>query len=79
MKDHPKICIECVLPESFPGISFDKDGLCNHCHKYQKSGPNDKIRQKYLGKFEQILENIKRQKNLNYDVILAYSGVFLYA
>jgi len=74
MQDHPRICIECVLPESFPGISFDEEGLCNHCRKYQKSGPNDKIRQKYLEKFEKILENVRQQKNLNYDVVLAYSG-----
>lgn len=25
-------CTKCLLPDSFPGISFDLDGVCNYCH-----------------------------------------------
>lgn len=28
-------CENCVLPESYPGISFDKDGVCNYCRSYR--------------------------------------------
>ena len=25
------ICSRCVLPDTFPGISFDDQGVCNYC------------------------------------------------
>ncbi|MFD7719269.1 hypothetical protein [Streptomyces sp. NPDC059814] len=28
--DH-KICARCILPESFPDISFDEQGICSYC------------------------------------------------
>jgi len=31
-----KRCTKCVLPETFPGISFDADGVCNYCRDYRK-------------------------------------------
>jgi hypothetical protein len=31
-----KRCTRCVLPETFPGISFDVDGVCNYCRGYRK-------------------------------------------
>ena len=30
--DGLKRCSRCLLPDSFPGISFDEDGVCNYCH-----------------------------------------------
>ncbi len=30
-----KRCMKCVLPESFPFISFNSDGVCNYCEHYQ--------------------------------------------
>jgi 3'-phosphoadenosine 5'-phosphosulfate sulfotransferase (PAPS reductase)/FAD synthetase len=32
-----KICKLCILPETFPGISFDADGVCNMCRKSEGS------------------------------------------
>jgi len=29
-----KRCNKCLLPETFPGISFDKQGVCNVCRSY---------------------------------------------
>lgn len=31
---HLKRCTKCVLPETFPGISFDSEGVCNYCRDY---------------------------------------------
>ncbi|MCB2171315.1 hypothetical protein KQH65_01110 [archaeon] len=28
-----KRCTKCLLPDSFPGISFDEEGVCNYCHE----------------------------------------------
>jgi glucosamine--fructose-6-phosphate aminotransferase (isomerizing) len=27
-------CVRCILPETYPFISFDADGVCNHCRDY---------------------------------------------
>ena len=32
-------CTRCVLPETFPFITFDEDGVCNFCHNYHKKEP----------------------------------------
>jgi len=32
-------CTRCVLPETFPFITFDEDGVCNYCHHYTKMNP----------------------------------------
>lgn len=29
-------CTKCILPETFPFISFDSNGVCNYCHHYKK-------------------------------------------
>ena len=29
-------CTKCILPETFPFIEFDENGVCNYCHGYQK-------------------------------------------
>ena len=31
-----KRCAKCVLPETFPFIEFDKEGVCNYCRNYKK-------------------------------------------
>lgn len=28
-------CTKCILPETFPGISFDEHGVCNYCRDYK--------------------------------------------
>lgn len=33
---HLKRCSRCILPETFPYIRFDPDGVCNYCHSYRK-------------------------------------------
>jgi len=32
-------CTKCVLPETFPFISFDQDGVCNFCNHYKSKAP----------------------------------------
>ena len=67
----PKIslrrCTQCVLPESYPFISFDDNGVCNYCRKYEK--------QRYLGReaLEAVLEKY-RSRNGEPDCIMGFSG-----
>jgi len=35
LKDLKK-CTKCILPETYPHIHFDKNGVCNYCLNYEK-------------------------------------------
>ncbi|MFH0976973.1 MAG: hypothetical protein V1874_14415 [Spirochaetota bacterium] len=65
-----KFCSNCVLPDTFPGIEFDKDGKCNYCLHIQL--PDDQKKREYTKKFEELLESVKGK--YDYDVIMAFSG-----
>ncbi len=70
--DHYKICVKCVLPSTFPGISFNEDGVCNHCQNYRGTAANEVLKKKYEDKFLELIK--KHQKKSNYDLLMAYSG-----
>lgn len=70
-----KICIKCVLPETFPGIKFNQEGICNHCLKFlEPENPGKLVEQKekYKAKFESLLE--KHRGGSDYDCLMCYSG-----
>jgi tRNA(Ile)-lysidine synthase TilS/MesJ len=67
-----KFCSSCVLPETFPAIRFDENGICQYCLVHKHSNQSELLRKKYLDKFCEILNRHKKQGA--YDVILAYSG-----
>ena len=62
-----KRCSKCILLETYPYISFDKDGVCNFCNNYEK--------QKFLGE-EELLKTLDkfRSKNGEPDCIVGLSG-----
>jgi tRNA(Ile)-lysidine synthase TilS/MesJ len=61
-------CAKCVLLESYPGITFDKQGTCNYCLSHK--------RRKYRGK-EDLFNLVASYRNNNtgkYDCLVAVSG-----
>lgn len=67
-----KRCTRCVLPETYPGIRFDEDGVCNFCRLFKGTERLRKSMDRYRGKFEKLLE--ERRRTGGYDAIMAYSG-----
>jgi hypothetical protein len=69
-----KICQRCILPETFPGIKFDAQGICNHCRReepaLEKAGEK---KTQYREKLDKLIGSVKG-KAPAYDAILAYSG-----
>ncbi|MBE0616969.1 MAG: hypothetical protein IH608_03435 [Proteobacteria bacterium] len=65
-------CVRCVLPATFPGISFDAEGVCNHCRSYRGDKANEELKHKYEQKFLGLLAEHRR--DATYDVLMAYSG-----
>lgn len=73
MKDI-KRCRRCILPASLANITFDSDGVCNHCRKYESDFKDwELIKERKKAEFEEILETAKRLKR-PYDVLVPLSG-----
>ena len=62
-----KRCSKCILPETYPFIEFDENGICNFCDNYEK--------QIYLGE-EKLEEYLKkyRKKGSTPDCLIGLSG-----
>jgi tRNA(Ile)-lysidine synthase TilS/MesJ len=61
-------CSKCVLPETFPDITFDDSGICNYCNDF-KGIPN--WNEYNLSEF--IQEKTFEKKN-KYDCLVLFSG-----
>lgn len=71
-----RMCTRCVMDTSDPEIVFDENGVCNHCHTY------DRMVREYvvdgeegLRRLEQIAEKIRRDgRGKKYDCVIGVSG-----
>ena len=69
-----KICERCILPETFPGIKFNDQGICNHCQRAESSIEKaDEKKAEYRQRLDQLVEDVKGSSP-SYDAIMAYSG-----
>lgn len=71
-----RICTRCLMDTTDPEIQFDENGVCNHCHDYDRL-----IRQRVIGGeaglryLETLVEQIKREgRGKPYDCIMGVSG-----
>ncbi|MDE9517143.1 N-acetyl sugar amidotransferase [Xenorhabdus bovienii] len=77
MKNSPfHICARCVMDTTDPEITFDHEGICNHCHQFDNITstywfPNEEGHKKLSNIFEKIK---KERKNFEYDCIIGLSG-----
>lgn len=69
-----KVCKKCVLPDTVPGIKFDKNGVCNFCNNLEKIEKVSVNRE--FSTEEELIEVLGRYKDLNrkYDVLVPVSG-----
>jgi len=67
-----KICNRCVLPETFPGIRFTSQGLCQYCANDNNSSAYDETKAQYRRRLRELLLQVR--SNGAYDAIVAYSG-----
>jgi hypothetical protein len=65
-----KFCSKCVLPDTFPGIEFDENGVCNYCRHSQM--PDKEKKEEYVKIFEDLLDSVRGKQD--FDVLVAYSG-----
>lgn len=78
MKEDKKtftICSRCISDETIPGISFDKDGICNYCRIHEKLEAEFPTGETGRKKLLEIVDEIKRAgKGKKYDCIVGVSG-----
>jgi tRNA(Ile)-lysidine synthase TilS/MesJ len=68
-----RICRKCVLPEGFPGVQLDEEGVCNYCREYEKNRSQiKKLKKEYKSRFEKLASKVRGRAE--YDVLLCYSG-----
>ena len=65
-------CTQCILPSTFPGISFNEQGVCIHCQRYRGRDATEKQMEKYEQKFVRLLQ--EKKNHSTYDILVAYSG-----
>jgi hypothetical protein len=69
-----KICRTCVLPETFPGIRFDEQGVCNQCRREKlANAKSPEKKAEYLRRLDVLIMDVKEKAPV-YDAIMAYSG-----
>jgi hypothetical protein len=70
-------CIRCVMPENYPGITFDAEGVCNFCRYFEARwgvwATSSGEKAKSEAKLRRIFEAAKR-KGRRYDALLGISG-----
>lgn len=68
-----KVCSKCILPEDYPGIIFDENGVCNHC---TDSGANAKEAGSESFTEDELKLYLNKYRNLEctYDVLVPVSG-----
>ncbi|HLK12505.1 MAG TPA: 7-cyano-7-deazaguanine synthase [Candidatus Binatia bacterium] len=65
-------CTRCVLPDTFPAISFDAEGVCSYCRKAPPAPEFARIRAELRGRIARVFEEVRGRSE--YDCIVAYSG-----
>jgi tRNA(Ile)-lysidine synthase TilS/MesJ len=66
-------CKKCILPDSYPRITFDEDNICSKCRGHDKFHISPLDYEKLEKKLEIILNGIKSRKN-EYDCVIGLSG-----
>jgi tRNA(Ile)-lysidine synthase TilS/MesJ len=67
-----RVCTRCVLPETFPGVYFDKKGICNFCSNYNSVKSDQIIKAKYRKMFNALVKKLRGTGT--FDALMCYSG-----
>jgi tRNA(Ile)-lysidine synthase TilS/MesJ len=67
-----KVCAKCVLPEYFPGVRFNSEGICNYCLDNKSEEDQERRKAEYRRKFEELIVASKGQSS--YDAVMSFSG-----
>jgi tRNA(Ile)-lysidine synthase TilS/MesJ len=67
-----RTCTNCGLSETFPGIRFSDEGVCNLCLEFKGVESEQAKRTEYRERFEALINEYRGSGT--YDVLMCYSG-----
>ncbi|RME35350.1 MAG: hypothetical protein D6793_07400 [Thermoflexia bacterium] len=67
-----KSCNRCVLPETFPGIRLDEEGVCQYCRAAPDPEKRAAQKARLRARFEALVEEIRPRPG--YHALMAWSG-----
>lgn len=69
-------CVRCIMDKSDPGITFDAEGVCNHCHRFTRVAAQRLIPAAYRpARLAALVDEMKRDgQGKDYDCIIGVSG-----
>jgi hypothetical protein len=71
-----KRCTRCILPETFPGIRFDEEGVCQYCQRMPATGPQAERRatqkDRLRARFEELVRQVRARPG--YHCLMSWSG-----
>jgi len=71
---HQVLCSRCILPDTFPGVAFDDQGVCNYCRREEPAlAINPEKKAQYRLKLDNLIRGTV-SRDSSYEVIAAYSG-----
>ncbi|MHB0952140.1 MAG: N-acetyl sugar amidotransferase [Allorhizobium sp.] len=70
------VCTRCIMDTTDPDITFDGDGVCNHCYRYGALAKSRLIAvEERDGRLNSLVDEIKRAgQGKKYDCIIGVSG-----
>ena len=76
MEREYRVCTRCLMDTSDPEIQFDEQGVCNHCHDYDRLIQQRVLKgEAGLRYLEKLVEQIKREGHGKpYDCVMGVSG-----
>lgn len=71
-----RVCSKCIMDTSDPDITFDDQGVCSHCHEYERQINNENwLKKRQPGALEAIVKQMKQDgKGKDYDCLIGVSG-----
>lgn len=69
-----RICTRCVMDTSDLEITFDGDGVCNHCHNYQAAIAAIRLVRTERSVEDRLSEIRSRGRHRQYDCVIGVSG-----
>lgn len=71
-------CTRCILPDTWPGLGFDSEGVCDHCRGFEKRwGPwlrSPEVRQRSRAVLDRATRNGRARKRGHFDALVPVSG-----
>ena len=73
---HPyQECVRCVMNTSDPWISFNDEGVCNHCEAFDRHEERMGPAEDRLAALENMTNDLKKRgRGRDYDCIMGLSG-----